>query len=197
VRFPLIPSRGTLWTFQRNLVAYVDTSARPWAYRKPGASGRGESPESLQQFQRAQAIREAFFRDGGRQLGTRLEFRLVELDAGAGEFTLDVDGQVLRFRLGVQAPQSLQWPGAGETGRVHLQLVPAGGSAGPGHVFEGPWALFHLLDRVRVEPGASPDRAQLVFDVEGHKARFEVKSSTPLNPVLRRDLEQFQCPTRF
>jgi len=183
--------------FQRNLVAYVDTSARPWAYRKPGASGRGETPESLQQFQRAQAIREAFFRDGGRQLGTRLEFRLVELDAGAGEFTLDVDGQVLRFRPGAQAPQSLQWPGAGQTGRVHLQLVRAGGGAGPGHVFEGPWALFHLLDRVRVEPGASPDRAQLVFDVEGHKARFEVKSSTPLNPVLRRDLEQFQCPTRF
>ena len=183
--------------FRRNLVAYVDTSAQPWAYRKPGASGRGESPESLLQFQRAQAIREAFFRDGGRQFGTRLEFRLLELDTAAGEFTLDVDGQVLRFRPGAKAPQSLQWPGPGESGRVHLQLAPAGGGAGPGHVFEGPWALFHLLDRVRVEPGASPDRAQLVFDVEGHKARFEVKSASPLNPVLRRDLEQFQCPTRF
>jgi type VI secretion system protein ImpL len=57
--------------------------------------------------------------------------------------------------------------------------------------------LFRLLDRVRVEAGASPERAQLVFDVEGRKARFEVRSPTASNPLLRRELEQFQCPTRL
>ena len=44
-------------------------------------------------FQRAQAIREAFFRDGGRQLGMRLEWRLLELEPGVAEFALDVDGR--------------------------------------------------------------------------------------------------------
>jgi type VI secretion system protein ImpL len=38
---------------------------------------------------------------------------------------------------------------------------------------------------------------QLAFDVEGRKAKFEVRSAAPLNPMLRRELEQFQCPTRL
>lgn len=183
--------------FQRQLAPYVDTSAKPWAYRAVDADGRRDAGESLPQFQRAQSIREAFFRDGGRQFGVRLDLRLLELDPGVAEFVLDVDGQLLKFRPGAAAPQALQWPGPGGAGRVRLQVLPSAGGGGPGHVFQGPWALFRLLDRVRVEPGASPERAQLVFDVEGRKARFEVRSPTALNPLLRRELEQFQCPTRL
>ena len=182
--------------FQRNLAAYVDTSTRPWTYRAGGAALRGDSGESLVQFERAQTIRDTYFREGGRQLGARLDFRLIELDPAISEFLLDVDGQVLRFRPGAQAAQSVQWPGPAATGRVNLQLA-SGGAAGNPHVFQGAWSLFRLLDRVRSEPGATPDRMQLAFDVEGRKAKFEVKSATPLNPMLRRELEQFQCPTRL
>jgi type VI secretion system protein ImpL len=177
--------------FQRQIAPYVDTSAKPWTYRAADADGKRDAGESLQQFQRAQAIREAFFRDGGRQFGMRLDFRLIELDPGVNEFVIDVDGQVLKFRPGAAA-QTLQWPGPGGAGRVRLQA-----GSGQGYAFQGPWALFRLLDRVRVDPGASPERVQLVFDVEGRKARFEVRSMTPLNPLLRRELEQFQCPTRL
>lgn len=177
--------------FQRQLLPHVDTSARPWAWRAGGGA------DTLLSFQRAQAIREAFFRDGGRQLGMRLEWRLLELEPGVAEFTLDVDGQVLRFKPGSTAVQAMQWPGPADSGRVQLQLTPAGGAAGPGHVFQGPWALFRLLDRVRSEPGPTPDRWRLAFDVEGRRARFEVKAPAALNPIARQELEQFQCPKRL
>jgi type VI secretion system protein ImpL len=189
--------------FQRYLLPYLDTSIRPWAYRKPDGA-RAESSDALLQFQRAQAIREAFFREGGRTLGVQLDFRLIELDADAAAFSLDVDGQVMRFARGAAgrrgaeaAVQSVRWPGAGPAGRVQVQLTPQGGSAGPGHVFEGPWALLRLFDRVRLEPGPTPDRVIAAFDVEGRKARFEIRSSTPHNPLLRSELEQFQCPKRL
>jgi type VI secretion system protein ImpL len=94
-------------------------------------------------------------------------------------------------------PQTLQWPGPADSGRVLVQLVPSAGAAGPGHAFQGPWALFRLLDRVRSEPGPSPDRWRLLFDVEGRKARFEVRTNTALNPIARQELEQFQCPKRL
>jgi len=164
--------------FQRHLAPYVDASTRA---------------ETLLPFQRAQAIRDAFFVDGGRRVGTRLELRLVELEAGVGDFLLDVDGRPLRFRRDVRAPQTLQWPGPGGTGRVQLQL----GGSSSAYAFEGPWALLRMLDRVRVEPGGSAERSILVFDVEGRKARFEARSATPLNAVQREALEQFKCPSRL
>ena len=168
--------------FQRHLAPYAEA-----------ARSEGAAP-----FRRAQTIREAFFRDGGRALGTRLEFRLLELDAGASEFTLDVDGQVLRFKRGTQQPQSIDWLTLGGTtaqgGRVHVLMTP---TAGSGYTFNGPWALLRLLDRARVQRGASPDRALVSFDIEGRKARFEVRSASAHNPLLRQDLEPFQCPNKL
>jgi type VI secretion system protein ImpL len=180
--------------FQRNLAPYVDSTTRPWVYRRADGS-RGEPAESLLQFQRAQSIRQAFFRDGGRNMGVPLEFRLIDLDPAVKQFVLEIDGQALRFAREPKSAQIVQWPGPAGTGKVHLQLVPPTG--GSDFVFNGPWALLRLFDRVRVESGASPDRVQLAFDVEGRKARFEVRSAAPLNPLLRQDLEQFQCPKRL
>jgi type VI secretion system protein ImpL len=158
----------------------------------------GDAAESVQAFVRAASIRDTFFRDGGKQLGVRLEFRALDIDPGIGEFTLDIDGQVLRFKPGAPgAVQAVDWPGAGDSGRVHLQVTPTAGVAGPGFTFQGPWALFRLLDRVRTEPGATADKTILSFDVEGRKARFEVRSATGPNPISRQLLEQFQCPSRL
>src|SRR4029453_14620929 len=78
--------------FQRQLAPYVDTSARPWAFPRP-AGARGGVGESLQQLARAQAVRDSYFRDGGRTLGARLEWRLLELDPGVAQFLLEIDGQ--------------------------------------------------------------------------------------------------------
>jgi type VI secretion system protein ImpL len=178
--------------FQRHLQPHVDTSTRPWSFVAGGGGG-----DALAAFQHARAIRDAFFKDGGRQFGLKLELRLLELEAGIAEFVLDVDGQVLRFRSGAGAPQTLQWPGPADSGRVQLQLVPASGPAGAGHAFQGAWALLRLLDRVRSEPGPTPDRWRLVFDVEGRKARFEVRASGALNAISRQELEQFECPKKL
>jgi type VI secretion system protein ImpL len=183
--------------FQRNLASFVDTGARPWSVRRP--DGRAEPIDAALQFQRAQAIRDAFFREG-RRLGVRLEFRLLEMDPGLTAFTLDVDGQVMRFARDSRAPVSVQWPGPAAPsgqGRVHVGVATPGGAVGSGFTFEGPWALFRLFDRVRVEPGPSADRVLMLFDVEGRRARFEVRSAGPVNPVRLADLEQFTCPQRL
>jgi type VI secretion system protein ImpL len=160
-----------------------------------GEAARGEA---LAPLRRALAVREAFFRDGGRALGTRLEFRLLGMDAGASEFTLEVDSQVLRFRRETRQAQGLEWLTLGGTGasggRVRVHMAPSANSAG--YVFDGPWALLRLLDRARVERADTPDRVLLVFDIEGRRARFEVRSSGAHHPLLRQELESLSCPNR-
>ena len=184
--------------FQRELAPYVDTSSTTWAFYKP--DGSTEPADSLQAFQRAQAIREALFVDGGRTLGTRLEVRLLDMDAGVGSLVLDVDGQVLRFTRDAKQPQTLRWPGpnaTGDTGYVQVRMftsTPGGGEVEP---LEGQWALLRLFAHVRSEPGATPDRVPVTFNVLGRRARFEVKSPTHSNPARLPALEQFQCPQRL
>src|SRR4029453_9158157 len=60
--------RGSL--FQKFLAAQGDTSQKPWRFRDP-AMGRSAA---LAEFQRAQVIREVFFRSGGNAPSHQLEF---------------------------------------------------------------------------------------------------------------------------
>jgi type VI secretion system protein ImpL len=176
--------------FQRHLAAYVDTSTRPW--RAVGAP-EAWAPELLAPFERAHAVREAFLAPGGKRVETRLELRLLAADPEVQALVLDLDGKPLQLRRDNSASvQTLRWPGDG-AGRLRVAMALAGGG-GPAYVFEGPWSLLRLLDRVRVEPGGTAERNVLVFDLEGRKARVEARSATPLNAVRRDALEQFTCP---
>jgi type VI secretion system protein ImpL len=181
--------------FQRYLAGWVDTSTRPWAVRVAPQAKWGDA---LLPFQRAQAIRAAFFSEGGRQFGVRMELRLLELDPSIGQLTIDVDGQALRFARDTRGvPQSLQWPGPGGAGRIQLQATAPGASTGARFTFEGPWSLLHLFERVRVEPASTPGRVVLVVDVEGRRARLEAHNPQGPLAITMSELEQFQCPRRL
>jgi type VI secretion system protein ImpL len=180
--------------FQRNLAGWVDTTTRPWGVRVAPQAKWGDA---LLPFQRAQAIRSAFFGDGGRQLAVRIDLRLLELDPGIGQLTIDVDGQPLRFARDTRGVQTLAWPGPGGTGRIQLQASAPGASAGARFSFEGPWSLLRLFESVRIEPGAAPGRVVLVFDVEGRRARLEAHNPQGPLAITMPELEQFQCPRRL
>jgi type VI secretion system protein ImpL len=179
--------------FQRTLAPWVDTGTRPWSV---AALPQAKLGDTLLPFQRAQSIRNAFFVDGGRRFGVRMDLRVLELDPGIGALLIDVDGQTLRFARDSRAPQTLQWPGPG-AGRMQLQATAPGGAGGAKYAFEGPWALLRLFERVRIEPGPSANRAVLVFDVEGRKARLEASSPQGALAIALPELEQFQCPRRL
>ncbi|MBK6972083.1 MAG: type VI secretion system membrane subunit TssM [Sterolibacteriaceae bacterium] len=179
--------------FQRVLSPLVDTSARPWAYRRINDVPVGGSG-ALIQFQRAQVIRDVFFRGGGRTAGLRLEFKPLEMDAALTQFILDVDGQLVKYSHGPQVPQSVTWPGPRGSSLVRVQIQPAGPSGVSGMTTEGPWALFRMFDKVNIDPTAQPERFIVTFSVDGRRARFEVLANSVQNPFRLRELDQFQCP---
>lgn len=180
--------------FQKNLADKVDTSTRPWTFKRVNEVSFGSSA-TLMQFQRAQVIRDVFFRGGGNAAALRLEFKPTEMDAGVTQFILDVDGQLVRYSHGPVVPQTVQWPGPRGSTQVRLQMQPPGPNGVSGVTTEGPWALFRLFDKVQVEPTSAPERFKAVFSVDGRKATFDVIASSVRNPFRLNELEQFQCPS--
>ena len=155
---------------------------------------RWAAPASLVQFQRAQVIRDVFFRAGGRTPGLKLEFKPIEMDAALTQFILDVDGQLVKYSHGPQVPQSVIWPGPRGSSQVRVQVQPAGPSGVSGLTTEGPWALFRMFDKVNIDPTPQPERFIVTFTVDGRRAQFEVLANSVQNPFRLRELDQFQCP---
>lgn len=182
---------------QRELLPIVDTSTRPWTFRKTGELSGGDASAGLAQFERAQIIRDVFFRSGGKTPSLKLDMKPIEMDASITQFTLDVDGQLVRYSHGPQVPTAVNWPGPRGSSVVRLTLAPTPAGRTSGETFEGPWSLFRLFDRAKIEPTAQPEKFRVTFDVDGRKAVFEVTTNSVQNPFRLRELEQFSCPARL
>ena len=181
--------------FQRNLATLVDISKNPWTFR-PGASGpSGADSNALAQFQKAQTIRDIFFRSGSRTPGLRLDIKTVEMDPSITQFTLDIDGQIVRYSHGPQVPVSVSWPGPRGSGQIRAQVSPTVNTTGL--MFEGPWALHRLFDRMQISRGASSERFIATLTLGGRRIVFEVTANSVQNPFKLSQLETFQCPAKL
>ena len=177
--------------FQKHLAPHVDTSQATWRFRDVLM---GQSP-ALAEFQRAQVIRDVFFRSGGNMPSISLEFKPVEMDATISQFSLDVDGKVVRYAHGPQVPVRVQFPGPSGRSQVRITVAPPPKSGGSGMKFEGPWALFRMFDGVKIEETNQYERFVAAITVEGRRAVFEILASSVKNPFRLAELSHFHCPT--
>lgn len=177
--------------FQRRLLSLVDVSTPTWTYKPLTDGTRPVSPAALAEFQRAQRIREVFFRSGGKTPAMRIEMKLSELEPTLKELSFDVDGQVQKLTTGSPSI-TINWPSQ----RVAsvIKLTTGLGNAGPMVMTEGPWALFRLFERFQVEPGAVPEKFSVIMNLDGKRARLEVIAASVFNPFQLREMKQFRCP---
>jgi type VI secretion system protein ImpL len=179
--------------FQKHLVTQVDTSQKPWRFRDPTV---GQSA-SLAEFQRAQVIRDVFFRGGGAAPSIQFEFKPLGMDASIHQFILDVDGKLVRYAHGPQVPVKMQFPGPAGRGLVRVSISPPSPSGASGVKFDGPWALFRMFDGAQIEETKQSERFVATIAVEGRRAEFEVVASSVRNPFRLPELSQFRCPTQL
>ncbi len=183
--------------FRKYLQPYVDTSASNWRWQ-PGAAERlGIGAGVLQTFQRAAAIRDAFFRSGGTQPTVRFELKPVAMDAAISQFLLDLDGQQLSYDHGPSRPVAMQWPSPNSLGMVRLSVTPPTSSGRSGLTLEGPWAWFRLLEQSDLTQGSSPDRFTLRLRVDNASLSCELRASSAFNPFKSRVLTGFSLPERL
>src|SRR5262249_5382336 len=178
--------------FQKNLAVLVDTSGRQWRPRS-GDGGSPVSPQTIAQFQRAAAIRDAFYRSGSKMPAASAELALTQIDERLTHATIEIDNQVMRFDRIASIPARLAWPSQRPGGRVRLQVYPTGAAI----AFEGTWALFRLIDRGNPQVGPQSERMQLTYVLEGARVVFELRASSAVyNPFHLQALEDFRCPNR-
>jgi type VI secretion system protein ImpL len=177
--------------YQRRLAAIVDQSTATWTYRPLADGSRPVSPAALAEFQRAQRIREVFFRSGGKTPAIRIEMRLSELEPSLKELNFDIDGQVQK--LTTTSPSiSIAWPS--QRLASVIKMTTGLGNAGPLVQTEGSWALFRLFERFQIEPGNVPEKFSVIMNLDGKRARLEVISASVFNPFQLREIKQFRCP---
>lgn len=182
---------GVMDNFYNDYLAeFVDTTAVPWQWRGVG----GIEPGVLEQFRRADVIRETFFQGSGQLPGVRFELKPINMDREITRFLLDLDGQKVTYSHGPVRLTPLEWPGPGGANQVQLQLLPAINGVSSSIRELGPWAWFRVLDSANIKSTSRPERYGVTFDIGGRKAQYELHASSTYNPFRLKELSKFRCP---
>ena len=185
---------GVLDSFAKtSLAGLVDMSGPVWRTLK--VDGVAQIDEtSVANFQRAAAIRDAFFAGGMPSPSVQADLILTKVDDGVGEVQFNVDGQVTKLAAsGSNQGVRILWPSLRPAPQIRVALITAKGAEGPSVTFDGAWALFHLVDATRNE-GGSTDRMILGMTIGDRKIQFELRTANVRNPLRLPELAQFHCP---
>lgn len=152
----LKPGTGTLWQFyDATLKPYLVQEGSTWGIAS-GAAIR-PTPEFLQFFNRAAALSAALFPAGAATPSLSFTAHILP-SKGIQSVTLSVDTQTL---TGANVSKAFTW--SPQTAQ-HAELNANYGTGSLPLQFTGTWALFHLMDRGRVEQAGNP--ARLAYPLE-------------------------------
>lgn len=168
----------------------VDTSVKPWTWRRGGAISACISEDSLRQFESAAQIKEAFFSAGGTLPDIRFDIEPVYLDKVARRVVFELGDQRISYQFGPRRPHPLRWPSDREGARIVFtdsERRTFSRSA------RGPWDIFRLLKKGHVERGATDETLKTTFEVEGLRAVFLIRAKSIINPLNLPELKQFRC----
>ncbi|MBA2962084.1 MULTISPECIES: type VI secretion system membrane subunit TssM [Ramlibacter] len=180
---------GLFDDFRRHhLGARVDTSTHPW---KP----RGTDANLPLAFEQAAAIGALFFPGGVPMPELHLNITPQRMDAELLQFSVDVDGQLLRFENGPIRGKELVWPGPAATQKVLMRILPPGPGGVGAELHEGPFAWVRVLLRSDWggERGA-PARLTLAVDRRALGVEASAAAAPGADIWTLRELSRFSCP---
>lgn len=175
-----------------HLIAYVDTTARPWAWRADfGLPAAGLAP-----FEKARTIRDGLFPGGA---GPIMAFTLEpkDLSANASRVTLNLDGQQLVYFNSAARPTPMTWPGKDGTNLISLSFAPVDGSGEVMSSETGAWAWLRLIRKGRLERTDLPELFRLSLTLGSFSARFDLRANSVENPFDLGMFSGFRCPETF
>lgn len=172
---------------------YITTTGRQWRWRPASQGGISGSQASLDQFQRAAMIRDEMFQGGGGLPSLNAQIAVSGADSGTQRVQVDIGGQLIDWQAGTGSSRRISWPVEGDTGRASITLS-GDGAATTVIIEDGPWALFRLLGRARIETTTIPGLLQARFSAEGHEVRLRIQGDSSQSPLDGKLLSAFRCP---
>ena len=179
--------------FKANLADYVDVSKKPWVW-KPAAVNLNLSDVALEQFERADTIRQVMF-GAGNTPSVKFTIAPFVMSERIDRAILTVDGQVLNFANDPDQPQQWTWPGADGPPAASLALTPQLDDEPNGVSFSGDWAWFQMVDAAVPQQGETSDKLHVTISAGDRWVTYELTVQGVTNPFVMPELKEFRCPT--
>jgi type VI secretion system protein ImpL len=166
----------------------LDTAGPVWRWRIEDPVASTLDPTSAGEFQRASQIRDL--------LTSGLNIKLEPQGFGGSVTAVEIaaGGQTNRFDAGQGGQRVVQWTPSGLP--QAMMTLYHGTTKLKEYDFDGPWALFRLMDSAQKE-NAGPMAIKATFGDGAASATFRITLPDANNPFSRGGLWSFRCPPKL
>jgi type VI secretion system protein ImpL len=168
------------------LASLLDMSGPVWRWRADNPVAAALDPVSAEQFHKAAELRDLLSSGAPAQIEPAgFGGAVTGAEFGAG-------GAVYKFDASTSGGKPLMWS-VGGLPEAHITLF-AGPKALNQVNFQGPWALFRLMDAATKKENAGPTAFKATFGQGTAFAAFKITLPSDRNPFSRGGLWSFRCP---
>ncbi len=187
--------------YYEEIMAPFVSTRNGWRNRVVDGYSLGFSDQVLRQMQRAQTIKDIFYRESPDTISVTMELKPQAMDERDARFTLDVGDERLEYKHGPKFWKRVNWTANQENMRVRMTFEDLNGTQYD-RSFHGPWAWFRLLDSSFVQKTSQSTTYLVTFSAgdergtqrDAHKITYEVKTKSVDSPFRRDLLTSFKVP---
>ncbi len=187
---------GTLDTFVKTeLQPFLDTQHANWQAKKRYHLQLPFDKAAINQFIRAHLIQEMFFPEHNQNLFVHFKLKPLSLEPIVHTVKLDFYGQKSTTTQITQKSQDFIWPAkAAKHQRVKLTFTDITGHSQQLQL-NGDWGWLRLFQQANLKPFPhSTQQYQLVFNLKGDAARYQLTTDAVINPFIPGILPRFALP---
>ncbi len=172
------------------LKPYVERTPEGLRYREDSPLAGRLSTTTLRQFERAEAIRQAFFAGGGQS--PEVEITVAHVDSHStitGAVLVINDMQIPTVKGDL--PKTVVWPGQGKA--TVLQIAPSLDRENTVQFRGSSWTFIQFLNAA-ASKSQRGDTLRATYMVGGRNITYDFTINAITNPFTMRELREFQCP---
>ena len=166
----------------------LDTTGPVWRWKTDNPVAASLDPASAGEFQKASALRDLL------ASGLPLKIEAQGFGGATTAAEISIGGQSYRFDAGQTGQRPVQW-NASSLPEAHVTLF-AGTTKQRDFTFDGPWALFRLMDVAKKE-NSGPLAIKATFGEGAAFATFRIILPDLNNPFSRGGAWSFRCPPKL
>ena len=187
--------------YYEDVMAPFVNTRNGWRNRAVDGYSLGFSDQALRQMQKAQTIKDIFYRESPDTISVTMDLKPVAMDERDARFILDVGDERLEYKHGPKFSKRVNWKANQENMRVRMTFEDLNGTEYD-RSFQGPWAWFRMLDSSFVEKTSQSTTFLVTFTAgdergtqrDAHKITYEVKTKSADSPFRRDLLTSFSIP---
>jgi len=177
--------------FNYYLKPFIDMKKSYWTWQTLYGTQIPFPQTTLDMFMRASLIQQMFYSDDHKHLSFKFSLIPFAKSDSVNSVTITSNNQTNIFSDSHNNSTIFDWPDKTSNNKTTLVLKLNNGDSLT-RVFDGPWALFRMLDFSTITATTNPQKYIIQFKIDKYKVTYTMIMDNKVNPFLPGVLTQYR-----